>query len=245
MTESITTLQFPHLQQQGVVHGCFNRHGGKSTGPWSTLNISCTCGDEPLHVEQNKQCLADTLALDRLMTLQQVHGEEIIHIDNHSPPNQQGDAMLTNSPGVGLLIQQADCQAVMLYDPHGPAVANIHVGWRGNVSHIIGKTIKSMTLAFGSKPHQLLAAISPSLGPCCAQFINHQQEFPAAFLPFQVQPLYFDLWQISQKQLEQAGVQAGNIALAQVCTCCDENYFSYRRQKTTGRCATVIGLCHA
>ncbi len=123
-------------------------------------------------------------------------------------------------------------------------MANIHVGWRGNVARLIGKSVKAMTQIFASRTDELLAAISPSLGPCCGQFVNHTQEFPADFRPFQVKKNYFDLWQLSAHQLEEAGLAASNISTAKICTCCHDDYFSYRRKKITGRCATIIGLCH-
>jgi len=96
---------------------------------------------------------------------------------------------------------------------------------------------------FGSRPPDLLVGISPSLGPCCAQFINYRQELPPEFWPYQIRPDYFDLWRLSQDQLQAQGVRPEQIQLAGLCSRCQAaDFFSYRRDRHTGRNATVIAL---
>jgi copper oxidase (laccase) domain-containing protein len=94
----------------------------------------------------------------------------------------------------------------------------------------------------GCRPSDLLAAISPSLGPCCAEFRNFRRELPETFRDFQPTPGSFDLWAISRRQLLEAGLQPENIEFAGRCTVCEcEHFFSYRAEKITGRMAAVIG----
>ena len=143
---------------------------------------------------------------------------------------------------LGLMIQQADCQAVFLFDPATKAVGIIHVGWRGSVADIIAETVFVMSRAFAVEPVDISAAVSPSLGPCCAEFINYHTELPAALHAYQVRPNYFDFWAISRDQLCAAGVRPENIQVAGICTCCNRDYFSYRRHKITGRFASVAGI---
>jgi hypothetical protein len=152
------------------------------------------------------------------------------------------DAFISNIPGVALMVQQADCQAVLLFDPTQKVVANIHCGWKGSINNIIGKTVATMTNRFEVNPSNLLAGVSPSLGPCCAEFINYKTELPSSFWDYQVKPNYFDFWQISKDQLQEAGVQAGNIQISSICTACNSDWFSYRREQETGRFCSVIGL---
>jgi len=140
------------------------------------------------------------------------------------------------------MVQQADCQAVMLFDPVRKVVANAHSGWRGSVANIIAKTIDLMKRDFNTLPADLYAVISPSLGPCCAEFINYRRELPGHFHAYQVRPNYFDFWAISTDQLKESGVPAENIANSRICTVCDDRFFSYRRNRMTGRFASVIGL---
>ena len=116
------------------------------------------------------------------------------------------DALITDLSGVGLMIQQADCQAVLLFDPVKEVIAAVHCGWRGSVQGILGRVIAVMVENYGTAPADLQAVISPSLGPCCAEFVNYRQELPAEFQQFMVRDNYFDFWQISRYQLISAGM---------------------------------------
>jgi len=235
----------PIVFGQGVSGGFFNRHGGVSLPPFDSLNVSYGVGDQPWRVTENRARLKRHLGLDRLLSATQVHGSTIFSLSQPLAADQEltdVDALITNQPGVGLIIQQADCQAVVLYDPKNQVVANVHSGWRGSVANIIAQTVAQMTRDFGSNPAGLLAAISPSLGPCCAQFLHFRSEFPTAFHPFQTAPALFDFWAISRRQLEETGVPAAQIHSAALCTRCHADYFSYRREGQTGRSATVIAL---
>jgi YfiH family protein len=223
----------------------FSRHGGVSPAPFDSMNVSYGVGDDPTLVAMNRLRLKECLGLQVLVSARQVHDDHIRTIAE--PPDADCeyagyDALITNQPGVGLLIQQADCQAVVLHDPANRVVANVHAGWRGSVVNIIAKTIARMMADFGSDPAQIVAAISPSLGPCCAEFVHYLAELPTEFHGDQVRPAYFDFWAISRRQLQKAGVLPVHITTAAVCTRCDTNYFSYRREGSTGRSATVIAL---
>ena len=229
----------------GLTGGFFTRHGGGSHAPFDSLNVGYGVGDDPLLVAGNRRRLQEHLGLNFLVSARQVHDDRILSISEPQARDCEHagfDALITNQPGVGLLIQQADCQAVVLHDPVNRVVANVHSGWRGSVANIIAKTIDRMTADFGSDPAQMAAAISPSLGPCCAEFVHFLSELPKEFHAHQVRPAYFDFWAISRQQLQEAGVLAAHIQTAAVCTRCDPNYFSYRREGKTGRSATVIAL---
>ena len=226
----------------------FSRHGGVSEPPYHSRNVGLHVGDDQARVLQNRALLKEELGLVRLVSAKQVHGESILHVDWLPAADEEHaeyDALMTKIPGLGLMIQQADCQAVMLYDPEHGAVANIHSGWRGSVANIIAKTVAAMIAAYGTKPANLFAAISPSLGPCCGEFVNYQQELPPAFHGYQTQPNHFDFWAISRDQLRDTGVRSEQIEIAGRCTVCDGNYFSYRREGVTGRFASVIGMASA
>ena len=154
-----------------------------------------------------------------------------------------GDAMVSNIRGKFLAIQVADCQSVLMYEPVRQVIANVHAGWRGSIKNIVGLTIKTMERKFGCYSRNIVAGISPSLGPCCAQFVNYQKEIPAMYWKYKDDRDHFDFWSISRDQLCDAGVLIENIDVSQVCTKCDTgNFFSYRGENTTGRFAAVIGL---
>jgi len=238
-------LSFELLRSPVVCHAVFNRQGGVSPPPWDSRSVSFGLGDDPENVLENRQRLIKGLGIKRLVSAHQVHDSKI-HVVQGCPAEDlevEGfDALVTNVVGVGLLIQQADCQAVLLFDPVQKVIGIVHVGWRGSVAGIISATISTMTTVFATDPADLMAAISPSLGPCCAEFVNFHTELPRSFHGYQVRPNYFDFWAISRDQLCGAGVRPANISIAEICTCCNSDYFSYRRDRQTGRFGSVIGL---
>lgn len=235
---------FPDLASECLVHGVFGRQGGVSVAPYHTLNLSFGVGDDPAAVSANRVAIKRTLGLTTLVSARQVHGDRILCMTAEPEGDFEAegyDALITNCR-TGLMVQQADCQAVILHDPDGPALGLAHVGWRGSVVGILGATVRAMTEAFGSDPARLRAAISPSLGPCCAEFINYRRELPTWMHEFQVRADHFDFPAISTRQLEAAGLQPERISRAGLCTRCSPDYFSYRRDRITGRFATVAAL---
>lgn len=154
-----------------------------------------------------------------------------------------GDALITNIPQKYLVMQVADCQSILLYDPIGQVVANVHSGWRGSINNIIGCTIQAMEKYFGCISNDIVAGVSPSLGPCCSEFVNYKREIPKKYWEYKDVNNHFDFWSVSLDQLCQAGVSIENIRLSRICTKCNtDRFFSFRREGTTGRFATLIGL---
>lgn len=234
----------------GSVWGCFDRHGGVGCPPYDSANISFGVGDRVEDVKKNRLLTCKSLGLKGLASVHQVHGISIFHVKNPPEPGlepQGYDALVTDLPDVGLMIQQADCQAVLLHDPENGAVAAIHCGWRGSVQGIIGLVVGEMKALFGTRPDRLNAVISPSLGPCCSEFIHHTRELPAEFLNYSSRENYFDFWKISHSQLVSCGVRAEAVEISGICTSCNSDYFSYRRScregsGATGRNCSVIAL---
>ncbi len=228
----------------------FTRHGGVSPAPFASLNLGYSVGDRPENVEENRRRLVRALGLERLCSAIQVHSDRVrIVPSGWQRTGMEGvDALITDRPGVGLLIQQADCQAVLLHDPVHKVIAAVHNGWRGSVAGIVAKTIRVMTERYATAPADLLATVSPSLGPCCSQFVNHRRELPPEFRRFRTGADHFDFWRITCWQLRRCGVRAERIEVAGFCTRCSRDFFSYRRARAgggsgvTGRNGSVIML---
>ena len=236
---------FPALVSPQLCHGVFNRHGGVSPAPWNSSNVSFGLGDSRENVLANRERIKNLLGLSRLVSAGQIHGSRVYTLTERLQEDIEidgFDGLVTNVPDTGLMIQQADCQAVLLADPAKQAIGIAHVGWRGTVAGIIAETVYAMRRAFATDPADLMAGISPSLGPCCAEFVNFRTELPGQLHSYQVRPTYFDFWAISRNQLCSAGVRPINIHTAGVCTRCSRDYFSYRREKQTGRFGSVIGI---
>ncbi len=155
-----------------------------------------------------------------------------------------GDALVTNLTEAALVIRTADCQSVLVVDPVQRVVGNVHSGWRGSVANIIDDTVKVMTSRFGSRPDNCYAAIGPSLGPCCAEFVNYRKEIPRHYWSYRLEKDHFDFWQLSVDQLIAAGVPRQHITSSGMCTRCNQHvFYSYRGERNrAGRFAAIIRL---
>jgi YfiH family protein len=228
-------------------HAVFTRYGGMSYPPYDRLNTSYDVGDLPRHVAANLAIIKDTVCAKKLMYMKQVHGTGILVIrrgdERSRVQTPSADAVITNVPDLAVLVKQADCQGVILFDPERSVLAIVHCGWRGNVANILTKVVARMKGEFGCEECDLLACIGPSLGPCCAEFVDHKMIFPEDFHAFRVNTNYFDLKAISRRQLLNAGLRQENIQISDICTrCCTDLFYSYRGEGTTGRFGTVAML---
>lgn len=225
----------------------FTRRGGVSEGPFASLNTSFACGDRPENVERNRARIARWAGLQETVYLNQVHGDHVLVMADGASSDRAmpitADAVVTDIRNRLLVIQVADCQAVLLFDPVGLVVANVHSGWRGSVRNILGKTVAVMTRRFGCRPAHLRAAIAPSLGPCCAEFMHYRRELPVKLWPYKDRCDRFDFWAISRDQLLAAGLRPDFVVHSGLCTRCrTDQFYSYRASRRTGRFAVVIGL---
>ena len=254
--QDMVVKSFPQLGGNGgnaglhCRYGFFNRYGGKSKGKYDSLNLGLQVGDEESSVYANREIVKNTMGGATLLSAHQVHGTAI-HVQDKPLVGDievEGcDALITNQSGVALMIQHADCQAVLLYDSVTGIVAAVHNGWRGSVQNILGKVVGAMVGDFLSNPDNIQAVVGPSLGPCCAEFRNYQRELPHDFVEFKVNENHFDFWRISVAQLMAEGVQKANAIISGQCTLCSADYFSYRKavqsgDGVTGRNGSVIVL---
>lgn len=234
----IQWLEFPLLAAAGRVrHASFLRQGN--------FNLGETATGVDAQVALNRSRATTALDAQHLCMVHQVHGSDIIDVTQ--PLSQTsapfGDALITNRPGLALLVKHADCQGALFYDPVQHVIAAAHCGWRGNVANIYGKLVERLKTNYGCKPENLLVGISPSLGPDNAQFIHYRTELPESFWPYQVRPLYFDLWTISEMQLYAAGILPQHIQMARICTYANaDDCYSYRRNQVEGRHGSAIVL---
>lgn len=248
--KGVSFFEFPNLAGfPEIRHGVFTRNCGGSAGPYASLNVGLGVGDRPETVTSNRALVSRCLGGLRLVFIRQVHGAGVAVLKDGETGAADlgapltGDALVTDIPGTGLVIQTADCQAVMLYDPHKRVAANVHSGWRGSVQNIIGETVRAMTSHFGCDPADIQAGISPSLGPCCGEFIHYRDEIPRALWKYKGENRHFDFWAVSRDQLSETGVPEENIFSSRLCTRCRTDlFFSYRGERSTGRLAMVIGL---
>jgi YfiH family protein len=234
-------------KQRRLVHGVFTRHGGSSRAPYDTLNMGYNTGDDPEKVRQNLETIKNVLQAKQLLFMNQIHKDGIKVLRHDNPVNidkiPEADAIITDMRDVAIMIKQADCQGIILFDPAQMILSVVHCGWRGNQCNILGTVIERMGSVFGCDPSDIIAAIGPSLGPCCAEFVTHKEIFPESFNKFMVRENFFDLWELSRYQLIDAGLKSQNIEIVGICTKCSHDiFFSYRAARITGRFATAAML---
>jgi YfiH family protein len=250
---AVPVLRFSLLKPH-VPHAIFTRHGGVSAPPFHSLNVSYSMGDDPALVAENRRRCAETLGLpvQSLSTAGLVHGAGVAEVTGPSEillPDGGGlvgevDALVTATPGRGLLVTAADCLQVLFCDPRAPAIAIAHAGWRGLVAGVLGATVRAMCGRFGSRAPGLLAGIGPGLGPCCARFTDPARELPAWFAPYIRADHHVDFWTAARDQLLAAGLLREHIEHQALCTVCHRaRFFSHRGDGgKTGRSAAIIAL---
>ena len=139
------------------------RQGGVSQGIYRSLNLALHVGDDPSAVVENRRRFLSVLGLDfdRLVTAQQTHSDRVAVVTASdaglgSRIYTEGlcntDAMVTNVPGLPLMVFVADCTPVLLFDPVKQAVGAVHAGWRGSCDSIAARAVETMTAAYGSRP---------------------------------------------------------------------------------------------
>lgn len=240
----ISFFQFPNLVSfPELRHGVFTRNGGFSKNPYRSLNLSLSVGDDDSAIKRNRSLVSMCMDNGELVFTRQMHDADVIVVSNSNSFPVIGDALVTDIENRMLAIKIADCQSVLMYDPVRKVAANVHSGWRGSVKNVTGGTIEIMKARFGCRPSDIFAGISPSLGPCCAEFINFKKEIPEQFWKYKDSADHFDFWRMSADQLCDAGVIPENIHTSGICTKCNTDlFFSYRGEKITGRFASVIGM---
>lgn len=250
------------LSLPGLAHGFSTRAGGVSRGIFSALNLGINRGDSAENVLENYRifCAALGVEAEACVLAKQVHRDNVKLVtaaDAGSgllyPQNYEADALVTNSPGVPLVIFSADCIPTLYYDPVSRCIGVAHAGWRGTALGIAEKTIRSMVRLFGADPKNIRAAIGPGISQCCFETDSDVSDAMCAALGADADAFlqhgengkwHVDLKGINAYFMRCAGVLPENIAISAACTACDTAlYWSHRRVgDARGSLAAVICL---
>jgi YfiH family protein len=232
--------------------GFTTRNGGSSRPPFNSLNLGFGSGDQQSQVEANRALVARSFDLEPhlFLTVKQVHGSEILVIDQPNPEvshfqRVESDAIITNQRNILLGILVADCYPVILYDRSRHIAAVIHLGWRGTAAGLLERTVAAMREIFGCQAADINAGIGPGIAAH-----NYEVDRPVRDIFRQgtdhwkriAREVSLGHWQLDlQKsialQLDAAGIDSAAVDTVAECTCCHkETFFSYRRdQGKTGR----------
>ncbi|MEX0600948.1 MAG: peptidoglycan editing factor PgeF [Rhodothermales bacterium] len=230
-----------------VKAGFSRRYGGVSEGPYRSLNLSLSTGDEESRVEENRRRFfeAQGIGPHRLAIAGQVHGSSI-EVVTEPGLYPDRDALVATVSHVALCIVAADCAVVLLVDARSPVVAACHSGWRGTVDNIAGKTVRKM-VEYGADASAIRAWVSPCIS------IEHFEVGPEVAARFAKKYVvrrdrwprpHVDLKAAIADQLGRAGIPQTQIEVSDRCTAAEtDTFFSHRaEQGTTGRMMGYIML---
>jgi YfiH family protein len=220
-----------------------DRFGGVSKKPFDSLNIAFHVEDEFQDVLRNRKVLLDELRIEKIAWMNQVHSDSVKIVEEEGEAIIT-DAIITKKKKLALMVMVADCNPILIYDPQKNIVAVAHAGREGTFKRIVQKTIEKMEEEFGSKPSDLKVSIGPSIGSCCYEVSQGvvkeaHEKFGKEYV---VNGKFLDLKTLNLDQLVEIGVKKENIEIIDECTCCNKDYFSYRREGKTGRFAGIIML---
>ena len=254
-TAGLRYFQFESLLSEKLTQAVFSRKGGVSPIPWSSLNLGSTVGDEPARVSENKNKLLSAIghSPNQLAQIHQVHSANVQVVNKPGGRNSvlvQGDAMISNTPGLLMLMRFADCVPILFFDPVKNAAGIAHAGWKGTVKEVVIAVVNELKSQFGTNPADLLTGIGPSIGPDHYEIGDEViEEVKRTFhnnwdqiLIIGPDSVKLDLWEANKISLRNAGVK--HIETAEICTACSvKDWYSHRAENgITGRFAAVIGL---
>lgn len=246
--ETIKKDAFVYLRGENIsVPHCFTtRFGGVSTGVNESLNLALNNSDTLENVERNIRVVAQALGFDenRLVMTRQIHSNlvrvvsEKDHLGLCHRDYPACDGLVTNTPGVALLIFTADCTPLLLYDPVTGAVGAAHAGWRGTASAIGAKCVEAMVENFGTNPKDIRAAIGPNIAMC---HFETDGDVPQAmkdafgdeveaYMEKRGEKYHLDLKAINAMILRRAGVESIDIS-GECTSCAPETFWSHRVTK--------------
>ena len=225
------------------------RQGGISLAPYTALNLATHVGDTPAHVQENRRLLRKHLALpSEPLWLEQVHGIEVYRTGHDESPQlpPRADAAYTAQPGIVLSVLTADCLPVLFASQDGREIAAAHAGWRG----LLGGVLEATLAAFKSPRTQIIAWLGPAISQSAFEvgheirtaFVQHSPNARSAFVPsVRAGHWQADLYELARQRLAAHGLH--NVYGGNLCSYSDpESFYSYRREKTTGRMASLIWM---
>lgn len=246
--KGVPILESSLLADRPVIHGFTTRLGGVSTGECGSLNLGLNRRDNPANVRENYRRVAKAMGVspESYVFVKATHGVRIYRAnayDRHENRWWQGmpegyDGVITDTPGLTLLMRVADCIPLLLYDVKNHAAGIVHCGWRGVLGGAAGNAVREMQAAYGTLPENLLAVIGPHI---CSDCYQVHEDVYAYFLPLPgavgesgyapngKERRSLHLARCLQNQLWELGVKPENTDCVSLCTCEDRRFYSQRR----------------
>ncbi|MBQ9278893.1 MAG: peptidoglycan editing factor PgeF [Lachnospiraceae bacterium] len=250
---------------ENLVTGFSTKLGGVSKGHLYSLNLSFSRGDDNSNVIENHKRFAKAVGYDftRLVFSNQVHKTNIRVIESDEDAGKgmikvsdikEVDGLVTNLPNIPLMTFYADCVPIYYYDKVKNVIGLVHSGWKGTVSNIAGKMIQTMKDVYNSETSDIVCAIGPSICKNCYEVDDvvidkvkesyNEEEYKMIVEEKQDGKYLFDLHLACKINLINSGVLEENIAMTDLCTCCNNNIlYSHRASNgKRGNLAAVMML---
>lgn len=262
--KGVTYVSFPLLEREGVVCAFTTRLGGVSKGDCTSMNLSFTRGDAEEDVRENYRRIGECLGIDmdQAVLSHQVHKTDLYMVTEEDKgrgilPGKERlfeiDGLMTREKGIPLVTFFADCVPLIFYDPVKRVIATSHSGWKGTVGKIGAKTVEAMEEKMGCRREDILAVIGPSICQNCYEVSEDVAlQFEAAFTGEQYEKMIIkkangkyqlDLWKANEYILMDAGIKKEHLAVTDLCTCCNPDFFFSHRASQGKRGNLSVILC--
>lgn len=214
-------------------------------------NLAFHVGDDTTDVINRHKKLACDMGynMSKLIHMKQIHSNDVLCVeegfDFEHPPTCDG--LITDKKGIPLMVMVADCSPILLYDPIKKVIAVVHAGRAGAFKNIVATTLEKFKQTYNSKAEDILISIGPAICEACyevgEEIYYEAKELELEYaLTHQNARYHLNIRAILQKQLLNAGAKKQNIEISDLCSCCSEEFYSYRGEEQTGRFAGVIML---
>lgn len=258
-TIKIENLEYLRASSIPAPHCFTTRLGGVSEGYLSSMNIGLTRGDRIENVWKNYEILGNTIGFDpkNCVLTKQTHTDIVRPVTAahagtglFGPEFSPCDGLVTNTPGLALVVFTADCTPVLLYDAVTGAVGAVHAGWKGTAQDITGKAVDAMVKNYGCDPKNICAAIGPNIGPCC---FETDEDVPLALWETYGQAIekdisqkgskfYVNLKAVNAYALARRGVCS--VEISDECTLCrTDRFWSARAHRDSRGSQGAIIVC--
>ncbi len=245
-------MEFNILRQYShkVINYTSDRFGGVSRYPYDSLNIALHVEDDPKNVVRNRIIISEKLGFlaQNMIFMDQVHKDNIVNIfDSSQNKIPLSDGIITNIKNIPLMVMVADCVPLSFYDRVQNVIGVAHAGRNGTFLEISKKMVQNFVDKYNSKREDIIVGVGVSIHSCCYEIGESLaniaiKNFGKKYVTIKDKKYFLDLQTLNLDQLLESGVLLENIEISPVCSCCDLNYFSYRRDGVTGRFASFMML---